>query len=128
MNCDFECSFKRILPTEINLFFEKGKITIPYFFRPSKLIFSDDNNIENIYCNSFSYKYQFEKAFKDISSGVTDKLSKIDSANAAKYIPISSKEPPHVSGFNKRFLLGKAYASNPILAYTLFIFHMFLNL
>lgn len=72
VNCDFECSFKRILPTEINLFFEKGEITIPYFFRPSKLIFSDDNNIENIYCNSFSYKYQFEKAFKDISSGVIE--------------------------------------------------------
>lgn len=69
INCELECSLKRILPTEAVLQFEKGKATIPMFFRPSRIIIENRNQEITTFEEIFTYKFQFSKVFDDIRSG-----------------------------------------------------------
>ena len=67
--CDFECSFNRVLATEAVFEFDNGTIIVPYFFRPSKLIYNSGVVTKTLYEHPFSYRLQFESVFRDIKIG-----------------------------------------------------------
>ncbi len=70
VTCDLECSLKKLLPTNFVINFTKGKVTIPSFFRPSKMIVEDTvkNTLEEI-VEPFTYRTQFINNFNDIKNG-----------------------------------------------------------
>ena len=87
--CDFECSLKSVLPTELTAEFDRGTIKIPMFFRPRKMIITVGEKVIEL-MDEFSYKKQFVSNFKTIQNGATE-----------------SSEYPHSSIFNTLSLMDK---------------------
>lgn len=67
--CEFLCSLKRVLPSAAVLEFEYGKVEIPVFFKPNKLILKSEQGTKTIEKGKFSFQLQFQKAFEDMQEG-----------------------------------------------------------
>ena len=67
ITCNLECSLKKLMPTNFVIEFTKGKITVPSFFRPSKMIVEDTaKGTSDEVTEPFTYRTQFINNFSDI--------------------------------------------------------------
>lgn len=63
--CEFKCSLKEVLKTEVKLIFDNGEISVPMFYVPKRIVKSE-NNTCFVTAYEFSYKKQFQINFEEI--------------------------------------------------------------
>lgn len=66
--CNIKSSLLQVLSAECNLFFEKGQITLPYFYRCCSYKLKSENEEKEV-SFKFSYRNQFDVVATEISNG-----------------------------------------------------------
>lgn len=67
--CAFRCSLRQVLPSSAVLEFERGRVEIPVFFKPRRLVIKEEYGTQTLDLGRFSMRAQFQRAFDDMRCG-----------------------------------------------------------